>query len=108
MSDELISIVNRITRAVPVEKLYLFGSYANGTPNENSDYDFYMVIPNDGIRPIDAIGDAHLSMRGLKVKPLDILVGTVEIFNRRKEQLTIEREIAREGVLLYEREQSSF
>ena len=105
MSDELISIINRITKAVPVEKLYLFGSYANGTPNENSDYDFYMVIPNDSVRPIDAIGDAHLSMRGLKVKPLDILAGTVEIFNRRKEQLTIERKIAHEGVLLYEREQ---
>ena len=103
MNNELTEIKNRIISAVPIVRLYLFGSHANGTPNENSDYDIYMVLPNDGIRPIDAIGDAHLSMRGLKVKPVDILAGTVQIFDRRKEQFTIERKIANEGVLLYER-----
>ena len=105
MNDELANIIDRIANAVAVEKIYLFGSYVNGTPNENSDYDLYMVIPDDSLRPIDAIGNAHLSMRGLKAKPLDILAGTVEIFNRRKEQLTLEHKITREGVLLYEREQ---
>ena len=79
MNEEIIKIKDTIVNSVPVEKLYLFGSYANGTPNENSDYDFYMVVPNDGIRPIDAIGNAYLAMRGMKVKSVDILAGTVEI-----------------------------
>ena len=105
ITDEIVKIKDTIINAVPVERLYLFGSYANGTPNENSDYDFYMVVPNDGIRPIDAIGNAHLAMRGMKVKPVDILAGTVEIFDRRSKQLTIERKIAMEGVVLYERGQ---
>ena len=105
MTSELKEIIDRIIGAVPIERLYLFGSYANGTPNENSDYDFYMVLPNDSVRPIEAIGAAHLSMRGLKVKTVDILAGTVQIFDRRKNQLTIERKIANEGVLLYERGQ---
>jgi len=103
VSDEIVRIKDTIVNAVPIEKLYLFGSFANGTPNESSDYDFYMVVPNDGVRPIDAIGDAHLAMRGMKTKPVDILAGTVEIFDRRSRQLTIERKIAREGVVLYER-----
>ncbi|MCL2512647.1 MAG: nucleotidyltransferase domain-containing protein [Oscillospiraceae bacterium] len=103
MNEEILKIRDKIVNTVPVEKLYLFGSYANGTQHEQSDYDFYMVVPNDGIRPIDAIGDAHLAMRGMKVKPVDILAGTVEIFNRRSRQLTIERKIANEGVVLYER-----
>ena len=103
ITDEILKIKDIIINAVPIEKLYLFGSYANGTPNEDSDYDFYMVIPNDGIRPVDAIGNAHLAMRGTKIKPVDILAGTVEIFNRRSAQLTMERNIAREGVVLYER-----
>ena len=103
MNDELIIIKNAIIDAVPVEKLFLFGSHANGTQHEHSDYDFYIVVPNDNIRPIDAIGDAQLAMRGMKVKPVDILAGTVDIFNRRSKQMTIERKIAEEGVLLYER-----
>ena len=105
INEDILRIKDTIVNSVPVEKLYLFGSYANGAPNENSDYDYYMVVPNDGIRPIDAIGNAHLAMRGMKVKPVDILAGTVEIFDRRSKQLTIERKIAREGVVLYERGQ---
>ena len=103
LNDEIIKIKDIIINAVSVEKLYLFGSYANGTPNENSDYDFYIVIPNDSIRPLDAINAAYLAMRGLKRTPIDILAGTVDIFTRRSQGVTLERKIAREGVILYER-----
>ena len=102
---EIMEIKDKIISAVPVERLYLFGSYAGGIPDENSDYDFYMVIPNGGMRPLDAINKAYLAMRGLKRKPVDILAGTVDIFSRRAEGVTLERKIAREGVVLYEREQ---
>ena len=105
MNTELITITDRIIKSVPIEKLYLFGSYANGTQNEDSDYDFYMVIPNNVMRPLDAINAAYLAMRGLKRRPVDILAGTEEIFLRRVEEVTLERKIAREGIVLYEREQ---
>ena len=105
MSDELTIIRDRIINSLPVIKLYLFGSFANGTPNENSDYDFYIVIPNNGMRPIDAINTAYMAMRGLKRRPVDILAGTEEIFERRSEGTTLERKIAREGVLVYEHKQ---
>jgi len=104
MNDEVLTISNKIINAVPLVKLYLFGSHAEGTSNEDSDYDFYMVIPNDSMRPLDAINKAYMAMRGLKRKPVDILAGTEEIFSRRSEGVTLERKIAREGVLLYERE----
>ena len=103
MNDELMKIKDAIIKAVAVEKLYLFGSHANGNPHNDSDYDLYMVIPNDDIRPIDALGEAHLAMCGLEAGPVDILAGTVEIFNRRSKQLTMERKIANEGVVIYER-----
>ena len=103
INEEISNIQDRILSAVEVEKLYLFGSYVNGTQNENSDYDFYMVIPNDGIRPIDAMGNAHSALRGFKGKSVDILAGTTEVFNRRVQGVTLERKIAREGLLLYER-----
>ena len=105
MNAEILAIKDKIISAVPVERLYLFGSHANGTANGDSDYDLYMVIPNDNMRPIDAINAAYLAMRGLKRKPVDILAGTVEVFSRRTNGVTIERKIAREGVLLYDRQQ---
>jgi len=44
-----------ILEAVPVSEIYLFGSFATGNANENSDYDFYVVIPDDsGMREIEA------------------------------------------------------
>jgi len=102
-NDEILKIKDSILSAVNVEKLYLFGSYANGTPNENSDYDFYMVIPNGGIRPIEAMQQARMALWGIKRKPIDLLASTADSFARRSVAPTLERKIAREGVLLYER-----
>ena len=102
MTDEIVKIKDIIVNTVPAEKVYLFGSYANGTQHEDSDYDFYVVIPNGSMRPIEAIQDIYCTMRGIK-KPVDILAGTAEVFDRRSQDPTIERVIAREGVVLYER-----
>ncbi|MCL2634738.1 MAG: nucleotidyltransferase domain-containing protein [Oscillospiraceae bacterium] len=103
-NTDITKIKDGILSAIDVEKLYLFGSYANGTPNEDSDYDFYIVIPNDGIRPIEAMRQAHKAMWDVDVnKPIDLLAGTVDSFARRSTAPTLERKIVREGILLYER-----
>jgi predicted nucleotidyltransferase len=103
-NEEILKIKDAIVSAVDVEKLYLFGSFAYGTSNEDSDYDFYIVIPNGSVRPIDAMHQARTAIRGIKKsKPVDLLAGTIEIFNRRSSQVTMERTIAQEGVLIYER-----
>jgi len=103
-NPEILKIKDAIVNAVPVEKLYLFGSYAYGTPTEDSDYDFYMIIPEDGMRPIDAMSEAGMALWGMKVKSCDILAGRPETFERRsKAQWTIEGQVARKGILLYER-----
>ena len=104
MTDEIEKIKEIIVGAIPLERLYLFGSYAYGTPNEDSDYDFYAVIPNDTMRPIEAIQRAYKAMRGIDRKPCDILAGTREIFERRSKQLTIERKILNDGVVLYDKQ----
>jgi len=102
-NEEILKIKDRIIAAVDVEKLYLFGSYAYGTPHKDSDYDFYMVIPNGSMRPIEAMQQARLAIWDLDVKPVDLLAGTVDIFARRSVGITIEHKIANEGVLVYER-----
>jgi predicted nucleotidyltransferase len=44
IKPELDNLTQIIVNTVPVEQVYLFGSYAYGTPNEDSDYDFYVVL----------------------------------------------------------------
>jgi len=106
ITEEIAKIRDIIINTIPIERLYLFGSYAYGTPNEDSDYDFYAVIPNNSMRPLDAIYEMYKATGDIKNrKPMDILAGTTEIFERRSKLLTIEKTIAEKGVILYGKNQ---
>ena len=103
MTDEINKIKDVIVNTIPLEKLYLFGSYAYGTPKDDSDYDFYAVIPDGSMRPLDAMYEVGIATGRMERKSMDFIAGTREIFERRSNQLaTIEREVASKGVLLYE------
>jgi len=104
-NEEIMKIKDAILMAVPaVEKIYLFGSHAYGMPNEDSDYDFYIVIPNGGMRAIEAAQCVYRVMRGVSKKPVDIMAGTAETFERRsKAKMTLERNVANKGVVIYAR-----
>ncbi|MDR0610151.1 MAG: nucleotidyltransferase domain-containing protein, partial [Planctomycetaceae bacterium] len=41
IKDELDILTRIIVETVPVEQIYLFGSYAYGTPHKDSDLDLY-------------------------------------------------------------------
>ena len=102
-ADEIMIIKDIILKTIPIERLYLFGSHAYGTPNADSDYDFYAVIPNGSMRPLDAMYIVGLATGRMKRRPMDFIAGTREIFERRSIQFaTLEHEIARKGVLLYD------
>ena len=85
-------------------KVILFGSFADGTYTEDSDYDFYIVV-NDGRNISDASYQAHKSIRDIMIRPVDIVVGTNTRFeskSRARNSLMIEGEVFRNGILLYD------
>jgi len=83
---------------------YLFGSYVYGTPNSDSDFDFFLVIPDIGIKPLEAIRQARLALIPLNWKTsVDILADYRNRFDQRSKLNTLERKIVDEGALLYER-----
>ncbi len=87
----------------PVE-IYLFGSAAAGTFGEDSDLDFFLVV-SDQVK--DIVGEAaraYRAVREIKRHPVDILLGTVSSFNKRKEIPTLEREVFTTGRLLYRKD----
>ncbi len=100
--DELNILKDIIVGTVPVEQIFLFGSYTNGTQHADSDLDIYVVIQeNANIREIDAMKLIHRAIRDKKTMPVDVIVSKRNKFNQRKSTPTIERQIAQEGMLLY-------
>ena len=101
IQNELAIVKECILQIVPAEAIYLFGSYAYGTPNEKSDLDIYVVVPDD----ITGLVDLQADIRGLLWKKrslsLDLLIGRSSVFNRRKDGPTLERVIAQKGTILY-------
>jgi len=101
IQEELDIIKEGILKAVQAETIYLFGSHAYGTPNEDSDFDIYVVVPDYATDLSELKADIRMNLWRKKSRPLDILMGRSSVFNRRKEGPTMERIIARDGVRLY-------
>ena len=101
IQEELDIIKESVLKAVPAEAIYLFGSHAYGTPNEDSDFDIYVVVPDCATDLSELRADIRMNLWKNKSRPLDILMGRSSAFNRRKEGLTMERVISRDGVRLH-------
>ena len=101
IQKELDIIKEGVLKTVPAEAIYLFGSYADGTPHKDSDLDIYVVVPDMDIDLADLRGAIRKNLRKKKTMPIDLLVGKASAFNRKKQNLTLENVIAKTGVLLY-------
>ena len=107
INDDIIAIKDNILNTVgkTCEKIILFGSHASGTPHEGSDYDFFVVLEDDSEKPILVLQKIY---RGLAKRPMltpvDVLANYKSRFEWRSTQPTMERRIANDGVILYERQ----
>lgn len=104
MNEEIMAIAEAIKQTVDCEKIYLFGSYAYGEPHKDSDLDFYVVIPDDSsLRPIEAMRKIRRNLGDInQTMPIDILAARSSRFAEMSALPTMERQIVREGVMLYE------
>jgi predicted nucleotidyltransferase len=103
LPEKIYEVSNRIQNAVEAEKIILFGSYAYGTPREDSDYDFYVVLPDRSTKPLLALQTIYRNLGDTGMVPVDVLAGYKTRFEERSKLPTIERKIASDGVVLYER-----
>ena len=100
---DLEAITGAIVKTVPVEEIYLFGSYAYGTPGENSDIDLYLVFKDDmQMRESEAFTKARSALFGIQLPPVDLLGQRKQKFMYRSTGFaTIEKEVCARGVKLY-------
>jgi predicted nucleotidyltransferase len=100
---ELNIIKDAVLAVVPdTEAIYLFGSYAYGTPNEHSDLDVYVVVPDSEKRhQMDLAGKIYLEFDSSIKFPVDLLVQYSEVFGRRSQGPTLAGTVHKKGVRVY-------
>jgi predicted nucleotidyltransferase len=102
VQDQLDAIKDVIVSTIPVDQIYLFGSYAYGTPNADSDLDIYVIMNDDArYREIEAMKMISRAIYGQKKMATDILVLKKSRFQYRLTAPTLEQEVAKKGILIY-------
>lgn len=110
MKTDIIKKQNEIIKAIleitKIHQIYIFGSYARGEQNEDSDIDFYIII-NNKIMSFEQMKEITYKIRkNLLEKNLytrmDILINDFEDFeNKKNTNGSIENIVISEGVLIY-------
>ncbi len=98
---QIQAVVARIVEGYAPDRIILFGSYAYGTPTEDSDLDLLVVKSNIGQERQERELAVRRLLRGAGV-PMDVLVRTpAEVAAAKKARFTIEYQAVTEGRLLY-------
>jgi uncharacterized protein len=64
-SGVLEEAVERLKAEFQPEQIYLFGSHAWGTPDDDSDVDLMVIVPDSEERSIKRMQRAHRCLRGI-------------------------------------------
>ncbi len=101
LTNEIELIKNQLVNRLSPKKIYLFGSFAEGNETEDSDFDFYIIVADGTANLVDLTAEAYKSIRHVRSRAVDIIIGTESSFEGRKMKLGIENEVMNKGVLLY-------
>lgn len=105
---ELSKVVSIIVKKVLPQKIFLFGSRAMNTANKKSDYDLFVLVKNGkNTRKMEKELYYLMAKEGVGI-PVDLIVGTVEKFERLKEnRYLIYNQVDKYGKTIYEKETTS-
>jgi len=100
-NHELNNIIDRLVKTYKPLEIYLYGSYAWGKPDKDSDIDLFIIVNETELDMAERIRLGLRNLRGI-VKPIDLRVFT----KREKEEKyqhpsTLTHKIINEGIKLY-------
>jgi predicted nucleotidyltransferase len=104
ITNEIInSVTQKLVAAYNPITIYLFGSYAWGTPDDESDLDLLIVVEKSDQKPHRRGDAAFDALWGLEISK-DLLVYTRDEFEQRaKDVTTLCYKVAKDGRKLYAR-----
>jgi uncharacterized protein len=101
IEDLLKIIVSRISEKMKPDKIILFGSYAWGKPNDTSDIDLFIVVPESTKRSYQRAQEVYRLLRGIAA-PVEIIVQTKDEVSRNiMVKTSLAKKVLEEGRLLY-------
>ncbi len=94
-------ITERLVNTFRPERIFLFGSHAWGTPDEDSDLDLLVIVETSEFSPPPRAARAYRCLRDIRY-PLDIMVKTrEEVETYAHVPAALEYKILPNGRLLY-------
>ena len=101
LAKEIGAVVEMAQKNTPILKVILFGSFAYGYPNTDSDIDLCFITA-DSRSELELMQAYRKQLTDKIGRPLDILVYTPEKFAWRAESVsTIEKTILSRGITVY-------
>ncbi len=101
--SQIQTLINEIAAGYQPEKIYLFGSYANGTPTFDSDIDLF-IIKKTSKRKKDRTIELLNKLQSYPNAGVDFIIYTPEELEAVKNDVVnIGKEAIKTGKLLYER-----
>ncbi len=101
VGENLQRLLDRIVPALEPEAVYLFGSWARGDFDEDSDYDLLVIVPDDAPKERRSAVFAHAAKAGTGI-PADIVPCRRSFFEANKDQVgTLSYKASHEGVRVF-------
>ncbi|MGL5278720.1 MAG: nucleotidyltransferase domain-containing protein [Cetobacterium sp.] len=98
---QIEQVKERLVKEFHPKKIYIFGSYAWGTPNEDSDLDILVILEKCDNKILE-MRKGLKALRGIGF-PKDLIVeNELEFLGNAQKNHLIENEILNKGYLLYE------
>ena len=100
ISEKTDIIKDSILKFVPAKYIFLFGSYAYGSPTERSDIDIYIVTP-DSISNFSELYPRIIGDLGdRKIFFVDLIFKTESVFNERLLKSNFEKTVINKGKII--------
>lgn len=101
VSSLLPEVARRLVAGLKAERVILFGSYAWGNPDADSDIDLLVIVPDSELSPTQRAMRAYRYLRGLPF-PIDVLVRTrAEVDRATRVPASLISEVLERGRALY-------
>jgi predicted nucleotidyltransferase len=99
--DELTKLSNKISELIDTKKIILFGSYATGNSDDESDVDL-CIITDENKRKLDIMREIRSNLLSIIDYPLDLVVYKEdEFYQKASLDSSFEHQIIEEGSDLY-------
>jgi predicted nucleotidyltransferase len=101
--ETIEEVKNRLVKTYNPLAIYLFGSYAWGNPNEDSDLDLLIVVDKSDERPIKRSFEGYKALWGLGISKDIIVYTSSEFESASQKEMSLSNKVKSHGKVIYAR-----